>query len=123
MDRINVDQLVDSAQLLRNRLGSTFYDGGIYPLFKTRNFTIRIQNRHYLEVVCSLEQPSSDSSPFGIAVSHRAAESGSWLTWVVAVDHVSMIEKRLGRAAVDGHRTKLDEKVLAWRQIGVLGTI
>ena len=44
------------------------------------------------------------------------------LTWVVAVGDVLKIEKRLGRAAVDGHRTKPDRKDLAWRQIGVLGT-
>jgi hypothetical protein len=42
---------------------------------------------------------------------------------VVAVDDVSKIEKRLGRAAVDGHRTKPDGKDLAWKQIGVLGTL
>ena len=117
------DQLADTVQRLGARLGSTFVDGGIHPRFGTRNFTLPLQNGHYLEVVCPLDHPSSDSTPFGKAVSERAAEGGGWLTWVVAVDDVSKIEKRLGRAAVDGHRTKPDGKDLAWKQIGVLGTL
>jgi hypothetical protein len=117
------DQLADTVQRLGARLGSTFVDGGIHPRFGTRNFTLPLQNGHYLEVVCPLDHPSSDSTPFGKAVSQRAAEGGGWLTWVVAVDDVSKIEKRLGRAAVDGHRTKPDGKDLAWKQIGVLGTL
>ena len=109
------DRLVDTFQRLGARLGSTFADGGIHPRFGTRNFTLPLQNGHYLEVVCPLDHPSSDSTPFGKAVSQRAAEGGGWLTWVVAVDDVSKIEKRLGRAAVDGHRTKPDGKDLAWK--------
>ena len=117
------DQLADTVQRLGARLGSTFVDGGIHPRFGTRNFTLPLQNGHYLEVVCPLDHPSSDSIPFGKAVSQRAAEGGGWLTWVVAVDDVSKIEKRLGRAAVDGHRTKPDGTDLSWKQIGVLGTL
>ena len=117
------DQLADTFQRLGARLGSTFVDGGIHPRFGTRNFTLPLQNGHYLEVVCPLDHPSSDSTPFGKAVSQRTAEGGGWLTWVVAVDDVSKIEKRLGRAAVDGHSTKPDGKDLAWKQIGVLGTL
>ena len=117
------DQLADTFQRLGARLGSTFVDGGIHPRFSTRNFTPPLQNGHYLEVVCQLDHPSSDSTPFDKAVSQRAAEGGGWLTWVVAVDVFSKIEKRLGRAAVDGHRTKPDGKDLAWKQIGVLGKL
>ena len=40
-----------------------------------------------------------------------------------ANDYVSKIEKSLGRTAVDSHRTKPDRKDLAWKQIGVLGTL
>ena len=61
--------------------------------------------------------------PFGKAVSKRAAEGGGWLTWVVSVDDVSKVEARLGRQAVDGHRTKPDGHDLSWKQIGVLGTL
>ena len=117
------DQLVDTFQRLGARLGSTFVDGRIHPRFDTRNFTPPVQNGHYLEVVCPLDNPSPNSTPFGKAVSQRAAEGGGWLTWVVTVDDVSKIEKRLGRAAVDGHRTKPDGKDLAEKQIGVLGTL
>ena len=117
------DQLADTFQRLGARIGSTFVDGGIHPRFGTRNFTLSLQNGHYLEVVCPLDHPSSDSTPFGKAVSRRAIEGGGWLTWVVAVNDVSKIEKRLGRAEVDGHRTKPDGKDLVWKQIGVLGTL
>jgi hypothetical protein len=117
------DQLADTVQRLGSRLGSTFVDGGVHPRFGTRNFTLPLQNGHYIEVVCPLDHPASDSSPFGKAVSRRAAEGGGWLTWVVAVDDVSAIETRLGRAAVDGHRTKPDGTDIRWKQIGVLGTL
>ena len=117
------DQLADTVQRLGSRLGSTFVDGGVHPRFGTRNFTLPLQNGHYIEVVCPLDHPASDSSPFGKAVSRRAAEGGGWLTWVVAVDDVSAIETRLGRPAVDGHRTKPDGADIRWKQIGVLGTL
>ena len=117
------DQLADTVQRLGSRLGSAFVDGGVHPRFGTRNFTLPLQNGHYIEVVCPLDHPASDSSPFGKAVSRRAAEGGGWLTWVVAVDDVSAIETRLGRPAVDGHRTKPDGTDIRWKQIGVLGTL
>ena len=117
------DQLADTVQRLGSRLGSTFVDGGVHPRFGTRNFTLPLQNGHYIEVVCPLDHPASDASPFGMAVSRRAAEGGGWLTWVVAVDDVSPIESRLGRPAVDGHRTKPDGTDIRWKQIGVLGIL
>ena len=114
------DQLADTVQRLGSRLGSTFVDGGVHPRFGTRNFTLPLQNGHYLEVVCPLDHPAADSSPFGKAVSKRAAEGGGWLTWVLASDDISPIETRLGRPAVDGHRTKPDGNDLSWKQIGIL---
>ena len=48
------DQLADTVQRLGSRLGSTFVDGGVHPRFGTRNFTLSLQNGHYLEVVCRL---------------------------------------------------------------------
>ena len=79
------DQLADTVQRLGSRFTRTFVDGGIHPRFGTRNFTLPLQNGHYLEVVCPLDHPSSDSTPFGKADSQRAAEGGGWLTWVVEV--------------------------------------
>jgi Glyoxalase-like domain len=110
---ISHDRLVDAFQHLGTRFTSAFVANKIHPRLGIRNFTLPLQNGHYLEVVCPLDNPSSDSTPFGKAVSQRAAEGGGWLTWVVAVDDVSKIEKRLGRAAVDGHRTKPDGKAIA----------
>ena len=117
------DQLADTVQRLGSRLGSTFVDGGVHPRFGTRNFTLPLQNGHYIEVVCPLDHPASDASPFGKAVSRRAAEGGGWLSWVVAVDDVAAIEARLGRSAVEGHRTKPDGTDIRWKQIGVLGIL
>ena len=117
------DQLADTVQRLGSRLGSTFVDGGVHPRFGTRNFTLPLLNGQYLEVVCPLDHPAADSSPFGKAVSQRANEGGGWLTWVVSVNDVKALEIRLGRNAVDGHRTKPDGTDLKWKQIGVLGTL
>ena len=117
------DQLADTVQRLGSRLGTTFVDGGVHPRFGTRNFTAPLLNGQYIEVVCPLDHPASDSSPFGKAVSKRAAEGGGWLTWVVAVEDLASVETRLGRPAVDGHRTKPDGTDLCWKQIGVLGTL
>ena len=117
------EQLADTVQRLGSRLGSTFVDGGVHPRSGTRNFTMPLDNGHYIEVVCPLNHPASDASPFGKAVTQRANEGGGWLTWVVSVDDVAKIESRLGRPAVDGHRTRPDGTDLRWKQIGVLGTL
>ncbi len=57
------EQLADTVQRLGSRLESTFVDGGVHPRFGTRNFTLPLQGGHYLEVVCPLDHPASDSSP------------------------------------------------------------
>ena len=117
------DQLVDVVQRLGSRIGSAFIDGGIHPRFGTRNFTLPLTNGHYLEVVCPLDHPAADASPFGKVVSQRANEGGGWLTWVLSTDDISPIEKRLGREAVNGHRTRPDGTDLRWKQLGVLDTL
>ena len=117
------DQLVDVVQRLGSRIGSAFTDGGIHPRFGTRNFTLPLTNGHYLEVVCPLDHPAADASPFGKVVSQRANEGGGWLTWVLSTDDISPIEKRLGREAVNGHRTRPDGTDLRWKQLGVLDTL
>ena len=117
------DQLVDVVQRLGSRIGSAFTDGGIHPRFGTRNFTLALKNGHYLEVVCPLNHPAADASPFGKVVSQRANEGGGWLTWVLSTDDISPIEKKLGRKAVEGHRMKPDGTELRWKQLGVLNTL
>lgn len=117
------DELIDVVQRLGSRIGSAFIDGGIHPRFGTRNFTLPLKNGHYLEVVCPLNHPAADSSPFGQVVTKRASEGGGWLSWVVSTDDISPLEKRLGRESVSGHRTRPDGTDLRWKQLGVLGTL
>ena len=117
------DQLVDVVQRLGSRIGSAFIDGGIHPRFGTRNFTLPLKNGHYLEVVCPLDHPAAEDSPFGQAVSKRANEGGGWMSWVVATDDISPVESRLGRSSVEGSRRRPDGTELKWKQLGVLGTI
>lgn len=117
------DQLIDVVQRFGSRIGSPFTDGGIHPRFGTRNFTLPLINGHYLEVVCPLDHPAADASPFGRVVSQRANEGGGWLTWVLSTDDISPLEKRLGREAVEGHRTRPDGTDLRWKQLGVLNTL
>ena len=117
------DQLVDVVQRLGSRIGGAFTDGGIHPRFGTRNFLLPLKNNHYIEVVCPLEHPAAESSPFGRAVSQRASAGGGWMTWVVSTEDISKVESRLGRNAVEGSRKRPDGKELKWKQIGILGTL
>lgn len=117
------DQLVDVVQRLGSRLGSAFVDGGIHPRFGTRNFTLPLKNGHYLEVVCPLNHPATESTPFGQAVTKRANEGGGWLTWVIGTGNIGVVEERLGREAAIGHRKRPDGTDLHWKQIGILATI
>jgi hypothetical protein len=75
------DQLADTVQRLGSRLGSTFVDGGVHPRFGTRNFTMPLQNGQYIEVVCPLDHPATEKTPWGKAVSKKAQTGGGWLTW------------------------------------------
>lgn len=113
------DQLADTVQRLGSRLGSTFVDGGIHPRFGTRNFTAPLAGGQYIEVVCPLDHPATELTPWGKAVSKKAQEGGGWLTWVFSTEDISPIEAKFGRDAVDGHRTRPNGTDLKWKQIGV----
>lgn len=113
------DQLSDTVQRLGSRLGSTFVDGGIHPRFGTRNFTASLENGQYIEVVCPLDHPATEQTPWGKAVSKKANEGGGWLTWVFSTRDISRIEARFGRNAIEGHRTRPNGSDLRWKQIGV----
>jgi len=117
------DQLIDVVQRLGSILGSPFIDGGLHPRFGTRNFILPLKNGHYLEVVCPIEHPAAELSPFGKVVSQRAAEGGGWLTWVVSTEEITPIEERLKRKSVIGSRKRPDGSELQWKQLGVLGTL
>ena len=113
------DQLADTVQRLGSRLGTTFVDGGIHPRFGTRNFTAPLLDGKYIEVVCPLDHPATEQTPWGKAVSKKAQEGGGWLTWVFSTEDISPIEEKFGRKAVEGHRTRPDGTDLKWKQIGV----
>jgi len=113
------DQLADTVQRLGSRLGTTFVDGGIHPRFGTRNFTAPLLDGTYIEVVCPLDHPATEQTPWGKAVSKKAQEGGGWLTWVFSTEDIAPIEEKFGRKAVDGHRTRPDGTDLKWKQIGV----
>jgi hypothetical protein len=82
-----------------------------------------LKDSRYIEVVCPLDHPASDKSPFGQLVTRKADEGGGWLTWVIAVDDLSQVEEKLSREAVLGHRRKPDGRDLYWKQIGVLDSL
>ena len=117
------DGLASTAQRLGGLLGKDFVDGGVHPRFGTRNMILPLAGDTYLEIVEVLDHPASDKAPFGQAVRARSALGGGWLGWVVAVDDISIIEARLGRAAVKGNRHLPDGTELSWKQIGVHGLL
>jgi hypothetical protein len=113
------DQLADTVQRLGSRLGSTFVDGGIHPRFGTRNFTASLINGQYIEVVCPLDHPATEQTPWGKAVSKKANEGGGWFTWVFSTTNIEPIASKFGREAIEAHRTRPDGSDLKWKQIGV----
>lgn len=116
------DGLAATAARLGGLLGVEFVDGGIHPRFGTRNRILPLTAGTYLEVVEVLDHPASDKAPFGQAVRARSELGGGWLGWVVSVDDISAVERRLGREAVRGNRHRPDGVELTWQQIGVKGT-
>ena len=110
-----------TAERIGKLIGVTPVDGGVHPRFGTRNVVLPLAHDRYVEVVECLDHPASDKAPFGQAVKARSASGGGWLGWVVAVDDIAPVEKRLGRQAVDGNRRRPDGVELRWRQIGVKG--
>lgn len=118
---VGPDGLAGTTVTLTGLLGSKFYDGGIHPRFGTRNMIMPLKNGMYMEVVEVLDHPASDKAPFGQAVRERSEAGGGWLGWVVSVEDMSEIERRIGRHAVPGNRRRPDGINMEWRQIGVRG--
>jgi hypothetical protein len=117
------DQISDVVNRIGSQIGTAFVDGGIHPKFGTRNFTAPLLNGQYIEVVCPMDHPATDSTPFGKAVKKKASEGGGWLTWVISSTNLNLIETELGRKSVEGKRKKPDGTELSWKQIGVLSTL
>ncbi len=117
------DQISDVVNRIGSQIGTAFVDGGIHPKFGTRNFTAPLLNGQYIEVVCPMDHPATDSTPFGRAVRNKAEEGGGWLAWVVAVKDIREIEEKIGRSAIEGTRRRPDGTELKWKQVGLLDTI
>jgi len=115
--------LAGTTERLSALLGEDFSGGGVHPRFGTRNSILPLTEGTYLEVVEVLDHPASDKAPFGQAVRARSALGGGWLGWVVAVDDIALVERRLGRESVAGNRHRPDGTELLWKQIGVNGLI
>jgi hypothetical protein len=113
------DQISDVVNRIGSQIGTAFVDGGIHPKFGTRNFTAPLLNGQYIEVVCPLDHPATDTTPFGQAVKNKAQDGGGWLAWVFSAVDISDVEVKLGRKAVLGHRTRPDGTQLEWKQIGI----
>ena len=114
------EQISDVVNRIGSQIGTSFVDGGIHPRFGTRNFTAPLLNGQYIEVVCPMDHPATDSTPFGKAVKKKVEAGGGWLTWVISTDNIEEIEKALGRKSVVGNRKRPDGSELEWKQIGVL---
>lgn len=118
---VGPDGLAGTTAELGTLLNAKFVDGGVHPRFGTRNMIMPLAGRQYLEVVEVLDHPASDKAPFGQVVRERSEAGGGWLGWVVAVDELEPVEKRIGRHGVPGNRRRPDGFNLQWRQIGVRG--
>jgi len=118
---VGADGLAGTTERLSGLLGESFVDGGIHPRFGTRNRVLPLTDGQYLEVVEVLDHPASDKAPFGQAVRARSEAGGGWLGWVVSVDDIGRVEKRLEREAVQGNRHRPDGVELRWKQLGVKG--
>ena len=117
------DQISDVVNRIGSQIGTAFIDGGVHPKFGTRNFTAPLLNGQYIEVVCPMDHPATDSTPFGRSVKKKVSEGGGWLSWVISSPNLEAIEKELGRKAVEGKRKKPDGTELSWKQLGVLSTL
>jgi hypothetical protein len=113
------DQISDVVNRIGSQIGTAFVDGGIHPKFGTRNFTAPLLNGQYIEIVCPLDHPATDATPFGQAVKKKADAGGGWLTWVFSSSDLGKVEEKFGRKAANGSRTRPDGSELKWKQIGV----
>jgi len=117
------DQISDVVNRIGSQIGTAFIDGGIHPKFGTRNFTAPLLNGQYIEVVCPMDHPATDESPFGRAVKKKAEEGGGWLTWVISTNNITKIQEKLNRSAIIATRKLPNGVELEWKQIGVLSTL
>jgi len=73
---------------------------------------------NYDSYVTSRDQLASEQTPWGKAVSKKAQEGQSWLTWVFAMEDGSEAEEKLGSSVTEGHRKRPVGSNLMLKQIG-----
>jgi len=117
------DQISDVVNRIGSQIGTAFVDGGIHPKFGTRNFTAPLPYGQYIEVVCPMDHPATDTTPFGQAVKKKAEFGGGWLTWVFNSANLDQVEEKYAENVVDSYRTKPDGSKLKWKQIGISVTL
>jgi len=117
------DQISDVVNRIGSQIGTAFVDGGIHPKFGTRNFTAPLLNSQYIEVVCPMDHPATDTTPFGSAVKRKANEGGGWMAWVYSVEEILMYENLFERVSTLGKRIKPNGQELIWMQIGLIESI
>ncbi|MDQ1293008.1 MAG: hypothetical protein QG608_889 [Actinomycetota bacterium] len=115
------DGLRETAARLAAVIGVEPVDVGVHPRYGTRNVVLPLAGEHYIEVLEMLDHPVAERVPFGRAVRERTRTGGGWFGWVVAVDDLDPVERRLGREPLPGNRRRADGTELRWRQIGVNG--
>lgn len=117
------DGSIATAERLGDQLGITPVYGGVHPRFGTRNMILPLGHERYVEVVEVLDHPASDKAPFGQAVRRRTEDGGGWLGWVVRVDDIDEVGRRLDREIAIGSRIRPDGVKHSWRQVGVKGLL
>jgi hypothetical protein len=113
------DQISDVVNRIGSQIGTAFVDGGIHPKFGTRNFTAPLLNGQYIEVVCPMDHPATETTEFGKIVKEKSLNGGGWLTWVISIDDMGKIEKQLKQQSVFGQRNLPSGKKIEWKQIGL----
>ena len=117
------DQISDVVNRIGSQIGTAFVDGGIHPKFGTRNFTAPLLNGQYIEVVCPMDHPATDTTPFGSAVRLKAEVGGGWMAWVYSVEQILKYENLFERKSTLGKRIKPNGQELIWQQIGLIESI
>ena len=117
------DQISDVVNRIGSQIGTAFIDGGIHPKFGTRNFTAPLLNGQYIEVVCPLDHPATDLTPFGRAVKSKSQLGGGWMAWVISTKKIEQIEEKFNREAINALRKLPNGEEIVWKQIGVIDMI
>jgi hypothetical protein len=117
------DQLADTVQRLGSRLGSTFVDGGVHPRFGTRNFTLALQNGHYIEVVCPLDHPATNGKAIAKIVKVEIARDEKRITDWLGNDLATALGSEVEVMWLSSTDTEGESEVVAVRLMTPSGVV